>query len=85
MRTTATGFILGYAVIAFVIAPSLLYASGAAPNYGRGVVMVLDRTGMLELSRRGARQAVEFRDHAMQLLDSFLDRRVVPYLLPVED
>ena len=81
MRSAATGFILGYVVIAFLIAPLIVYASGAAHDYTDGVVIVLDRTGMTEAWQRGARQAVEFRDHAMRALDDFLDRQVMPLVL----
>ncbi|HTI84736.1 MAG TPA: hypothetical protein VL614_30145 [Acetobacteraceae bacterium] len=81
MRTVATGFILGIAVTVFLIAPFLACASGAARDYPGGVFIVLDRTGMLELLQRGARQAVEFSDHAMSAVDDFLNHQVVPLLM----
>ncbi len=59
MRTAAAGFVLGYLVIALLIAPTLLCALGAAPSYPDGVAMVLNRSGVLEPLQRGAKQAVE--------------------------
>jgi hypothetical protein len=84
MRNSITGFILGFAAIAFLIAPSLLCASGEASDYTGGVVVVLNRMDVLEPLQRGARQAVEFRDHAMWVLDDFLNRQVLPHLLPAQ-
>jgi hypothetical protein len=78
MRTAAAGFVLGYLVIALLIAPSLLCALGAAPSYPDGVAMVLNRSGVLEPLQRGAKQAVEIRDHVMSVVDDYLSHRLLP-------
>ncbi len=85
MRTAASGFILGFAVISFLIVPLILYASGAARDYTGGLVIVMDQTGMLGLLQRGARQSVEFYDHAMWALNDFLNREVVPLIRPQQN
>jgi hypothetical protein len=48
MRTVATGFFLGYLVVAFLIAPPLLWVLHMTPDYVSGVVLVLDRSGVLK-------------------------------------
>jgi hypothetical protein len=78
MRTAATGFVLGYLVIALLIAPSLLCVLGGAPSYPVGVAMVLNRSGVLEPLQRGARQAVEIRDHVMSVVDDYLSQQMFP-------
>ena len=85
MRTAAAGFVLGYLVIALLIAPSLLCALGAAPSYPVGVAMVLNRSGVLEPLQRGARQAVEIRDHVMSVVDDYLSQRMFPRSLSPQD
>ena len=81
MRTAATGFCLGYLLIALLIAPSLMYVLGVASSYPAGVTMVLDRSGILEPLQRAARQTEEFRDHVMWIADDYLSRRIVPHIL----
>lgn len=81
MRTAATGLVLGYVVVTFLIAPLFLCAAGAADSYPTGVMIVLNRTGMLGLLQRGMSQAVEFCDHAVRALDDFLSREVAPLML----
>jgi hypothetical protein len=85
MRTAATGFFLGYVVVALLIAPTLLCAFGATSDYSAAVVTVLSRTGVLEATRRGAREAVEIRDHVELVVNDFLDRRIGPHLTPSQD
>ena len=82
MRNAATGFILGYAVVALLIAPMLVWTCGVARSYADGVGIVLNRMDMLRPLQRGVRQAVEFGDHTMSVVDDFLNRQVVQYLRP---
>src|SRR5262249_54572860 len=85
MRTATAGFFVGYLAITLLIAPSLLCALGVARNYPVGVVMVLDRTGVLEPLQRVARQTEEFRDHVMWMADDYLSHRIIPHILTGQD
>ena len=81
MRTAAVGFCLGYLAVALLVAPSLLRILGVVPSYPAGIVMVLDRTGVLEPLQQAARQTEEFRDHIMWLADDYLSHRIIPHIL----
>jgi hypothetical protein len=85
MRTAATGFCLGYLLIALLIAPSLMWVLGVAPSYAAGVTLVLDRSGVLEPLQQAARQTEEFRDHVVLIADDYLSRRIIPHALAPRD
>lgn len=80
MRTTATGFLLGYAAVALLIAPAVLCVLGVTPSYTGGIVMAMKRMDVVGLSERPAQQAFGFLDHAMWAADDFLRHQLGPSL-----
>lgn len=76
MRTAATGFFLGYFVIAILIAPSLLWVLHVTPDYASGVIVVLDRTGVLGPVQKGAQQVVDLRDRVRAEFATYVERAI---------
>jgi hypothetical protein len=76
MRTVTTGFLLGYLVVGFLIAPSVLCALNLVPNYASGVTVVLERTGVSRAIKQSGQQLVEIRDRANQKLAAKIDRLI---------
>ncbi|HEX3399749.1 MAG TPA: hypothetical protein VHT74_05430 [Acetobacteraceae bacterium] len=76
MRSVAAGFALGYLVIAFLLAPAMLWAFKVTPSYTGGVVMVLDRSGILIPLKNQVDQATQIRDRALGQLADYLDDRL---------
>jgi hypothetical protein len=73
MRNAAAGFVLGYLVIALLIAPPVLWATQATRSYGDGVVLVLTRTGVLGSMKNVIDQATEFRDRMLTELADYMN------------
>ncbi|MEJ0018574.1 MAG: hypothetical protein WDN25_18845 [Acetobacteraceae bacterium] len=79
MRTIFGGFILGYLMIALVIAPAVMCALNVTPSYRTGVVTVLERSGVLQPVRDSAREAAQFRDRMLTRLSDFVDSKLTPH------
>ncbi len=80
MRTVATGFLLGYLTISLLIAPTMLWALDVAPTYSKGVVMVLDRSGVLGPMRDAVDRAVVARDNVMALVGNYVANKFSQHL-----
>ncbi len=78
MRNVVVGFALGYYMIAFLVVPPVLCALELAPNCAGGVVMVLDRNGLLAPIRSYVAQATHFRDRTLSDLSENLAIKLFP-------
>jgi hypothetical protein len=76
MRTALLGFLLGYLLTSLLVVPSLLWAAHAVPSYGRGVTVVLDRTGVLDGAQQAYDAAGEARDLLLQDIQDYVERRL---------
>lgn len=76
MRTVATGFVLGYFLVAILIVPSLLWGLQMTPTYTGGVLMVLDRTGVLGPAEDIAQQVVDLRDRVRAEVVAYVERAI---------
>lgn len=76
MRNAAAGFLLGYLVVALMIAPSVLWATQVTHSYGDGVVLVLNRTGVLGQMKRAVDQATDFRDRMLTGLADYINSKL---------
>jgi hypothetical protein len=74
MRTVATGFVLGYFVIAILFVPAVMWGLQMTPTYTSGVLVVLDRTGVLGPVEDAAQQVVELRDRMRAELTAYIEK-----------
>jgi hypothetical protein len=76
MRTVATGFVLGYFVIAILVVPALLWGLQMTPTYSSGILVVLDRTGVLGPVEDTAKQVVDLRDRMRAELTAYVEKAI---------
>lgn len=76
MRTVATGFVLGYFVIAILIVPALMWGLQMTPTYTSGILVVLDRTGVLGPVEDTAQQVVDLRDRMRAELTAYVEKAI---------
>ena len=85
MRKALTGFACGYLMITFVVAPAWLCAAGKVPSYSDGLVVMLDRTGVLSRVKSGMDQAANTRDRLLNQLAVYIARKLGPALPAAPD
>ena len=79
MRRAITGFACGYLMVAFVVMPGIMLAFGRTATYGEGVTLVLNRSGMLDRVREGARDVAETRDRLLRELADYIETKLSPH------
>lgn len=84
MRTVATGFFLGYLTVALLAAPTILCALHVTSSYGDGVVVVLDRGGVLAPLRNGIAQFEKARNRLINSLEGYIASKLEPRLPAVQ-
>ena len=78
MRTVFAGFLLGYMMVSYMIAPMVLWALQVVPSYTSGVVMVMDRSGVLAPLKQGMDQTAQFRDRQLVRLAEYIGSKLSP-------
>jgi hypothetical protein len=66
-------------MVALVVIPAMMLALGRTASYGEGVTLVLNRSGVLERVRAGARDVAETRDRLLGELADYLDTKLSPH------
>jgi hypothetical protein len=79
MRRAISGFACGYLMVALVVIPAMMLAFGRTASYGEGVTLVLNRSGVLERVRQGARDIAETRDRLLGELADYVDTKLSPH------
>lgn len=65
-------------MVALVVMPGIMLAFGRTASYGEGVRLVVNRSGVLERVREGARDVAETRDRLLGELADYLDTKLSP-------
>jgi len=78
VRTAVTGFFLGYVTIALLIAPMALWALEITPSYAGGVVMVIERYGVLAPIQSGIQQLEQTSRRLTQRLELYIADTLEP-------
>ncbi len=76
MQKIFAGFTLGYLLVAFLAVPTTLWAIQVAPSYAGGVMIMLDRTGVLAPVQGQVEQAVTTRDKLLNRLADYIDNKL---------
>jgi hypothetical protein len=76
MQKVFAGFTLGYLLVAFLAVPTTLWAFQVTQSYSGGVVMVLDRSGVLAPVQSHVEQAVATRDKMLNRLGNYIDSKL---------
>jgi hypothetical protein len=76
MCKAVAGFILGYLAVALLVAPTALWVLHVTPSYASGVVVVLDRTGVLAPTKSTIDQATETRDRLLPQLAGYVSSKL---------
>jgi hypothetical protein len=84
MQKVLAGFALGYLLIAFLAVPTTLWAFEVTPSYAGGVVMVLDRSGVLAPVQSQVVQAVATRIRLLHQLGDYIDSKLFMSRAPAE-
>jgi len=86
MRKIALGLAIGY----ILVAPGILWTIGDVPNYGAGLTMVLDRSGVLVPAKDTALQISQYRNRKARQVKEYLTAKIddmlrLPGLAPGPD
>jgi hypothetical protein len=72
-------------MVALVVIPVMMLAFGRTTTYGEGVVLVVNRSGVLERVRKGAHDVAQTRDRLLGELADYLDTKLSPHPADVSD